>query len=45
MVITNIQILPQATVSGAYQVSLIASNGTAPYTFSLKTGSVLPTGK
>jgi hypothetical protein len=44
MVITNSPNLPQATVSGAYQVNLIAAKGTAPFTYSLKTGSVLPTG-
>jgi hypothetical protein len=44
MVITNSPNLPQGTVSGAYQVSLIAADGTAPFTYSLKTGSVLPTG-
>jgi len=44
MVITNTPNLPQATVSGAYQVNLIAADGTAPYTFTLKTGSTLPLG-
>jgi hypothetical protein len=42
--IANSPILPQATVSGAYQVNLRGTGGTAPYTFSLKTGSTLPTG-
>lgn len=42
--ITNSPNLPQGTVSGAYQVALNATDGTAPFTFSLATGSVLPTG-
>ena len=43
LVITNTPNLPQATVNGAYQVNLLAADGTSPYTFSLKTGSTLPT--
>jgi hypothetical protein len=44
MVITNTPNLPQATVNGAYQVNLLAADGTAPFTYTLKAGSVLPTG-
>ena len=36
--------LPQATKSSAYQATLSATAGTAPYTFSLAAGSNLPLG-
>lgn len=44
LVITNVATLPVATVDAAYQAQLIANSGTSPYTFSLKTGSTLPSG-
>ena len=44
LVITNVATLPVATVAAAYQAQLIANSGTTPYTFSLKTGSTLPSG-
>jgi hypothetical protein len=44
LVIANIPNLPQATISAAYQVQLIAESGTSPYTFALQTGSTVPTG-
>jgi hypothetical protein len=44
LVISNIATLPQATVSAAYQASLSAQSGTAPYTFVLQSGSTLPSG-
>jgi hypothetical protein len=44
LVITNLATQPTATVQAAYQAQLIANSGTSPYTFSLKTGSTLPSG-
>jgi Putative Ig domain len=44
LVITNVATLPVATQGAAYQAQLIANSGTAPYTFSLATGSTLPSG-
>jgi hypothetical protein len=44
LVITNVATLPVATVAAAYQAQLIANSGTSPYTFSLKSGSTLPSG-
>jgi len=36
--------LPQATVNGAYQATLATSGGTGPYTWSVASGSSLPSG-
>jgi len=44
LVITNVTTLPAATQSAKYQASLLAKGGTAPFTYTLKSGSVLPTG-
>ncbi len=44
LVITNVATLPVATVAAAYQAQLIANSGTSPYTFSLQSGSTLPSG-
>ncbi len=44
MVFTNSATLPKATQGSAYQVTLLPMNGSAPYTFSLKSGSSLPSG-
>ena len=42
VVITTAQSLPVATVGLAYSVTLVASGGIAPYTWTLNTGSSLP---
>jgi len=42
--IANVGTLPAATQGDAYQAQMIAVSGTAPFTFTLKTGSTLPTG-
>lgn len=42
--ITSTATLPGATQGAQYQANVVAASGTAPYTFSLKPGSVLPTG-
>jgi len=44
LVITNIATLPAATQGAAYQGTILAESGTAPYSFSLKPGSVMPAG-
>jgi hypothetical protein len=44
LVITNVATLPAATVQAAYQAQLIANSGTSPYTFSVNSGSTLPSG-
>jgi len=44
LVITNNATLPVATVEAAYQAQLIANSGTSPYTFSVQSGSTLPSG-
>jgi putative Ig domain-containing protein len=44
LVIANVATLPAATVEAAYQAQLIANSGTSPYTFSLQSGSTLPSG-
>src|SRR6202041_2044228 len=36
--------LPNATLNTAYSASLTATGGVTPYTFSLATGTTLPTG-
>ncbi|HEY3971925.1 MAG TPA: choice-of-anchor D domain-containing protein [Candidatus Sulfotelmatobacter sp.] len=40
----NLPTLPAATQNAAYQAQLSAAAGTPPYTFSLKPGSIMPTG-
>src|SRR4051812_7736551 len=42
--IANVPTLPFATQGAAYQAQVIAVSGTSPFTFTLKTGSTLPTG-
>ena len=44
LVIADVATLPVATVAAAYQAQLIANSGTSPYTFSLQSGSTLPSG-
>ncbi len=44
LVIANNATLPVATVDATYQAQLIANSGTSPYTFSVQSGSTLPTG-
>jgi len=44
LVIANVATLPTATADAAYQAQLIANSGTSPYTFSLQSGSTLPSG-
>jgi len=44
LVISTSPTLPQATQSAAYQATLLAAGGTGPYTWSLGSGSSMPTG-
>jgi hypothetical protein len=44
LVISTSPTLPQATQSAAYQATLATSGGTGPYTWSLASGSTLPSG-
>jgi hypothetical protein len=44
LVISTSPVLPQATQSAAYQAALATSGGVGPYTWSLATGSKLPSG-
>ncbi len=42
--IATFAILPQATASAAYEVTLAASSGTGPFTWSMANGTTLPAG-
>ena len=42
--IANFAILPQATASAAYEVTLVPGAGTGPFTWTLASGSTLPSG-
>lgn len=44
LAISNNPTLPQGTQNGAYQATLATSGGTGPYTWSLVSGSSLPSG-
>ena len=44
LIVTTYVILPSGNVGTAYSTPLAASNGTAPYTWSMSTGSYLPQG-